>query len=145
MYTSNKFFNKIFYYLTKYKLIRYLINGGFLFLIDFAVFSFFYYFFKLDVQFCQIISRSCSACIGFFSHKFLVFKNDEKEVFKFSLQFILFLSLLFFNVFFSAFLVYFFHHVLLIKNVLFFKVLTEFIIVVESYILLNFIFHKSQK
>lgn len=139
-----EFIIKIIKYFLNIQFVRYLINGGFLFIIDFCIFYTFNKIVGLDVQFCQAISRSSSAIIGFFTHKYFVFKNKESSLLKFSLQGFLFIGLIIFNVFFSSFVVYLFYYIIKIKNIVLLKILTEIIMVTESYLLLNLIFFKSK-
>jgi len=139
------FIKRILNYFLNIQLVRYLINGGFLFIIDFIIFYFFYKIIGIPVHFCQTISRGGSASVGFFTHKYFVFKNRDSSLLKFSLQGILFIALLFFNVFFSSFVVYILYYIIRIKNIVILKVLTEIIVVIESYIFLNLIFWKFKK
>ena len=127
------------------KLIRYLINGTILFIIDYIVFYILKVNFNINIEICQMISRSISASFGFFSHKFIVFKNDEKNPAKVGFQGFLFISLVISNIFISAFLVYSFYNYFLITNLFILKVITEIIVVTESFLLLNFVIFKMKK
>ncbi|HOJ63125.1 MAG TPA: GtrA family protein [Spirochaetota bacterium] len=140
-----KFLIKTVKYFLNIQFVRYLINGAFLFVIDFIIFYFFNKIIGFKVYFCQAISRTCSAFIGFWTHKYFVFKNKENDLLKFSLQGILFIGLIFFNIFFSSFVVYFLYYIIKVKNILLLKILTETIVVTESYLSLNLIFWKSKK
>lgn len=135
----------LFYFFFKIQFIRYLINGGFLFVIDFFIFYFFNKIIGIPIYFSQMISRGSSATVGFFTHKYFVFKNKDSSLFKFSLQGLLFTGLLFFNVFFSSVVISILYYKIKIKNTIILKIITEVIILIESYIFLNLIFFKFKK
>lgn len=138
--TINTLLSKIF----SFKIIRYIFNGGILFIIDFSIFYSLTKFLGFDIRISQMISRTSAAIIGFFTHKFFVFKHMEKKLLTLSYQGIAYIALIILNIFLSAGLVYFFIKIIHIDNLLIAKILNETIMVIETFIMLNIIFHKKK-
>lgn len=143
----------------KVKIVRYILTGGVLFLIDYAIFYTLSKKAGLDVRVSQFISRFTGAAIGFIAQKVFVFENRDKRAVAVSVQGGLYLGLTIFNIFLSGFLVNWLEGLLLpvLQNasapswfnfivrdwrIFTVKVINEVIMVTETYIVLNLIFRK---
>lgn len=148
----------LFKKILKVKIVRYLLTGGALFLIDYTIFYTLSERLGVDVRVSQFISRFTGAAIGFIAQKVFVFQNKDKRAFTLSVQGGLYIALTVVNIFLSGFLVAWLEKVLpmwenaavpafivfLVRDWRIFvvKVINETIMVTETYIVLNLIFRK---
>ena len=131
--------------LLKIKTVRYLLTGGILFVIDFIVFYILKKPLKVDIRIAQFISRSVGAAVGFIGHKFFVFENKDTRLISLSMQGVLYIALVVFNIFASGYLIYFLNKVVKIEGLVILKVLTEIVMVTETYLVLHLIFYKKKE
>jgi putative flippase GtrA len=137
------------------KIIRYLINGAVLFVIDTTVLYLLRRIFGIDIRVAKVLSRIVSTTIGFFTHKYLVFRNKKNKPLHVSLQGVAFATLLVINMGLSAGLAWLLEQViriptielaswLVISNLLVINVITEGLMAIETFFVLNVIFHQKK-
>lgn len=124
--------------------LRYIIVGGVLFLLDLAIFLFVHSVLLQTTEFSQVISRTVGATVGFAGHKWFTFRNGDSSGRALIGQSSGYVFVTIFNIFFSAWLVAILDQVLplCIVGV---KMVSEVILVVETYILLRLLFPSSKK
>lgn len=128
--------------LTQHSMVRYLLTGGGLFCIDLACFYICFEMLNFSIEVSQVISRSIGAFVGFFGHKFYSFKNSNAPtdgIPNISDQGFGYLMVTVFNILFSPLVVSYCMHVIQ-DNILLSKIVAEVFLVLETYILLRFIF-----
>jgi putative flippase GtrA len=124
---------------------RYLLTGAGLFLIDLAVFMMCVIVLGVDVRLGQIISRTIGAIVGFFGHKYFSFRsNREHSLSLLAFQGSTYTLITIFNILLSPIVLYMAvetTHGELISA----KVITEIILVIETYVLLRILFVTARK
>lgn len=146
----------VFKRLTSNTVFRYLLTGGTLFLIDFAVFVGFKSL-GVATPVAQVISRTTGAAVGFVGHKLFTFGNRDRSATTMAVQGTGYIGVTIFTILFSPLVVGFFAHVIpsdmrVLEAVpyvsatglywMIVKVPSEVIMLVITYILLNLIFMK---
>ncbi len=121
--------------------IRYLATGSFLFLIDLAVFMTLKSLGVSTVA-AQAVSRTIGATIGFAGHKLFSFKNKEKNAAALTIQGTSYAICTIANIVISPVVVLAFEH-LVPTNLILVKVFAEMVMIVETYIVLRWIFGKQ--
>lgn len=132
-------------WLLEWSFFRYLLTGAGLFLIDLAVFMTCTLIFGLEVWLGQIISRTVGAIVGFFGHKYFSFHSKKEHSRSLlALQSSVYILITILNILLSPIVVYMaveVTHGKLISA----KIITEIILVGETYILLRILFVTSRK
>lgn len=132
-------------WLLEWSFFRYLFTGVGLFLIDLAVFMTCTLIFGLEIWLGQIISRTVGAIVGFFGHKYFSFRSRREHSHSLlALQGGAYTLITIFNILLSPIVVYMVveaTHGKLISA----KIISEIILVCETYILLRILFVTSRK
>lgn len=132
-------------WLLELSFFRYLLTGAGLFLIDLTIFMICVLILGLDIRLGQIISRTVGAIVGFFGHKYFSFRsNREHSPSLLAFQGSAYTLITIFNILLSPIVLYMIVETTYGKLVLA-KVITEIIIVSNTYILLRILFVTNRK
>ena len=131
--------------LLEWSFFRYLLTGVGLFFIDLTVFMICMLILGLDVRLGQIISRTVGATVGFFGHKYFSFRsNRDHSLSLLAFQGSAYTLITVLNILLSPIIVY-----MAVKathgELISAKVITEIILVSETYILLRILFVTNRK
>jgi putative flippase GtrA len=126
--------------------VRYVITGSTVFVIDFLVWFGCVSVFAWDVRLSQLLSRTVGSFIGFFGHKYFSFGHrGNQRTEQIVTEGGLYSLVLILNILISPFVVYFF--IWLTKDLpgslILGKVLADILLVIETYIMHRFVFHRG--
>ena len=125
--------------------LRYLVTGGAVFALDFAVWITCVSVFAWDVRTSQLLSRTVGALAGFFGHKHFSFQQgDDYRPNAVATQGGAYTAGMIFNIIISPFVVY--YCIWLVRplpgSLIIGKLLADVLLVIESYVLLRIIFRR---
>lgn len=119
--------------------VRYFISGGALFMVDLAVFLTLRLLLEVPSPLAQFCSRTTGATLGFALHKLFTFRNRDRDRTAIVMQGTGYAANTIFTILFSPAVVVFFEYLLPGRLVLV-KLLTEAVMICETYLALRFIF-----
>lgn len=119
-------------------MVRYLIVGFGLFLVDLSIFMLLKLF-GVSTPLAQAVSRTTGATAGFLTHKLFTFRNKSRKTAVLAVQGSGYIANTVFTIVISPLIVSGLEH-LIPHNLIIVKILTEIIMVTEVYIAMRFIF-----
>jgi len=135
--------------LLSWRLVRYLLVGGGLFVLDTAVFLTLVRLFGWDLRLAQLVSRTVGAATGFVGHRGFTFRQPGKDhAHSVAAQGTGYVAVTLFNIAFSPFVVQFAAWAVpgtLPFSLVLAKIAAECVIVVESFLLLNVVFRQRER
>ena len=127
------------------EVLRFLLSGGSLFVLDFTIFSVCHFYIGLEIWLAELIGRGTGATTGFFLHKLFTFANPKgKSAVSTQKQGIGYTATALFNLAFSPFLVSWLAW-LMYPYVALAKALGTILLAFETFIIFRFLFRASKE